>query len=108
MEAIKLILALVMFLSNKRFTNFMSGGVRVVDCKLVKVNEKLKILLRYNYFKIFLLACINGLYCLTMFRLIWHNLAVNLIAFLIGALDTPLKLIFTNIKITIKNKDKFY
>lgn len=108
MEAIKLILALVMFLSNKRFTNFMSGGVKVVDCRLVKVNEKLKILLRYNYFKIFLLACINGLYCLTMFHLVWHNLAVNLIAFLIGALDTPLKLIFTNIKITIKNKDKFY
>ena len=108
MEAIKLILSLVMFLNNKRFTNFMSGGVRVVDCRLVKVNEKLKILLRYNYFKIFLLACINGLYCLTMFHLVWHNLAVNLIAFLIGALDTPLKLIFTNIKITIKNKDKFY
>jgi len=108
MEAIKLILSLVMFLNNKRFTNFMSGGVRVVDCKLVKVNEKLKILLRYNYFKIFLLACINGLYCLTMFHLVWHNLAVNLIAFLIGALDMSLKLIFTNIKITIKNKDKFY
>jgi hypothetical protein len=108
MEAIKLILSLVMFLNNKRFTNFMSGGVKVVDCRPVKVNEKLKILLRYNYFKIFLLACINGLYCLTMFHLVWHNLAVNLIAFLIGALDTSLKLIFTNIKITIKNKDKFY
>jgi hypothetical protein len=108
MEAIKLILSLVMFLNNKRFTNFMSGGVRVVDCRPVKVNEKLKILLRYNYFKIFLLACINGLYCLTMFHLVWHNLAVNLIAFLIGAVDMSLKLIFTNIKITIKNKDKFY
>ena len=109
MEAIKLILALVMFLSNKRFTQFMSKDVKVVDCRLAKVKGKVKIiLLRCNYFKIFLLACINGLYCLTMFHLVWHNLAVNLIAFVIGALDTPLKLIFTNIKIPHKNKDKFY
>jgi len=109
METIKLIIALVMLLLNKRFTNFMSKDVKVVDGRLAKVNGKLKIiLLRCNYFKIFLLACINGLYCLIMFHLVWHNLAVNLIAFLIGALDTPLKLIFTNIKITNKNPDKFY
>jgi len=109
MEAIKLIIALGMFLLNKRFTNFMSGGVKVADGRLVKVNGKLKIiLLRCNYFKIFLLSCINGLYCLTMFHLVWHNLAVNLTAFLIGALETPFKIILTTIKIPHKNPDKFY
>ena len=89
----------------------MLKDVKLGKGSLIQVKGEIKILLRFSYldcFKIFLLACINGLYCLTMFHLVWHNLAVNLIAFLIGSLETPFMILIIASKITKKHTDKFY
>jgi hypothetical protein len=117
MEAIKLILALVMFLLHKRFTNFMLKDVNLNKVQPIKVNGKLqilftlKILLSHCYlhcFKMLLLFCINGLYCLTMIHLIWHNVIVSIIAFLLGGISSDFKLTILHITIIDDDPDKFY
>lgn len=117
MEAIKLILALVMLLLHKRFTNFMLKDVNLNKVQPIKVNGKLqilftlKILLSHCYlhcFKMLLLFCINGLYCLTMIHLIWHNVIVSIIAFLLGGISSDFKLTILHITIIDDDPDKFY
>lgn len=117
MEAIKLILALVMLLLHKRFTNFMLKDVNLNKVQPIKVNGKLqilftlKILLSHCYlhcFKMLLLFCINGLYCLTMIHLIWHNVIVSIIAFLLGGISSDFKLKILHITIIDDDPDKFY
>lgn len=120
METIKLIIALVMFLSRKKFVIFMLKDIEPMSVReVIQENDEIrgKFSLRgWDIMKLCLVGYISGLYYLAIMNLIWHNIGASIITFLFGWENARLefiKQIFKKIDQTSnqnqeENFDKFY